>query len=91
MPLSALPPLDRLEVACRVNGEERQHGYAKDMAFGIVEVVAYVSHIMTLEPGDLVVTGTPAGVGPLQPGDRVEVEIPGVGVLSNPVTSPPPP
>ena len=90
VPLSDLPPLDRLEVACRVNGEERQQGYAKDMAFGIVEIVAYISHIMTLEAGDLVATGTPAGVGPLQPGDRVEVEIPGVGVLSNPVTAPPP-
>ena len=81
--LSALSPVDELEVICRVNGEERQHGYVRDMAFGFARILSYISHIMTLEPGDLVVTGTPAGVGPLHEGDRVEVEIPGVGVLSN--------
>ena len=83
--LSALPPVEELEVICRVNGEERQHGYVRDMAFGLAHILSYVSHIMTLEPGDLVATGTPSGVGPLGPGDVVEVEIPGVGVLSNPV------
>ncbi len=57
----------------------------RDMSFGFAHVLSYDSHIMTLEPGDLVATGTPAGVGLLVPGDRVEVEIPGVGVLSNPV------
>src|SRR2546422_752031 len=60
---------------------------ASQMAFGIVALVAYVSQAMTLEPGDLIATGTPAGVGPLQPGDVVEVEIPGVGVLRNPVVA----
>jgi 2-keto-4-pentenoate hydratase/2-oxohepta-3-ene-1,7-dioic acid hydratase in catechol pathway len=74
-----------LEVRCRVNGVERQHGRARDMAFGILTLVAYISHVMTLEPGDLIATGTPSGVGPLHPGDVVEVEIPGVGVLRNPV------
>jgi len=87
--LSALPPVEELEVICRVNGEERQHGYVRDMTFGLAHILSYVSHIMTLEPGDLVATGTPAGVGPLGPGDRVEVEIPGVGVLSNPVVEEP--
>ena len=77
-----------LEVICRVNGEERQRGRAADMAFSIPELIAYISGIMTLEPGDVVATGTPAGVGPLQPGDRVEVEIAGVGVLANPVRQP---
>jgi 2-keto-4-pentenoate hydratase/2-oxohepta-3-ene-1,7-dioic acid hydratase in catechol pathway len=77
--------LSGLEVVCRVNGVERQHGRAADMAFGIPMLVAYISRIMTLEPGDLVATGTPAGVGPLVGGDEVEVEIPGVGVLRNPV------
>lgn len=81
--------LTRLEVRCRVNGAERQHGRARDMAFGILTLVAYASQVMTLEPGDLIATGTPSGVGPLKPGDVVEVEIPGVGVLRNPVASEP--
>ena len=85
VPLADLPPLDELEVICRVNGEERQHGYVHQMAFDIPTILAYISEIMTLEPGDLVATGTPSGVGPLHPGDRVEVEVPGIGVLSNPV------
>ncbi|MFC1530225.1 fumarylacetoacetate hydrolase family protein [Gemmatimonadota bacterium] len=72
-----------LEVICRVNGEVRQHGHARDMQFSIPMVVAYISSIMTLEPGDLIATGTPAGVGPLLPGDTVEVEIPSVGLLTN--------
>ena len=70
---------------CRVNGEVRQHGRAVEMAFSIPALIAYVSSIMTLEPGDVIATGTPAGVGPLRGGDVVEVEIPGVGTLSNPV------
>jgi len=78
---------DELEVFCRVNGKERQHGRAPDMVFSIVALVSFVSHVMTLEPGDLIATGTPAGVGPLAPGDVVEVEIPGVGVLRNPVVA----
>jgi 2-keto-4-pentenoate hydratase/2-oxohepta-3-ene-1,7-dioic acid hydratase in catechol pathway len=74
-----------LEVFGRLNGEERQHGLASAMVFSIPVLLAYISDVMTLEPGDLVATGTPAGVGPLAPGDVVEVEIPGVGILSNPV------
>jgi 2-keto-4-pentenoate hydratase/2-oxohepta-3-ene-1,7-dioic acid hydratase in catechol pathway len=74
-----------LEVICRVNGSERQRGAAMQMQFSIPALVAFISGIMTLEPGDLVATGTPAGVGPLRHGDVVEVEIPGVGILSNPV------
>lgn len=76
-----------LEVFCRVNGVERQHGHARDMVFSIAALVAYISHVMTLERGDLIATGTPAGVGPLKPGDTVEVEIPGVGLLRNPVAT----
>ena len=76
-----------LEVLCRVNGAVRQHGHARDMVFPITSLVAYISQVMTLEPGDLIATGTPAGVGPLHAGDVVEVEIPGVGVLRNPVTA----
>ena len=87
VPLDRLLPIEQLEVFCRVNGEERQHGVAGDMAFGIPEILSYISQVMTLEPGDLVATGTPAGVGPLVPGDVVEVEIPGVGKITNAVRS----
>ena len=76
-----------LEVIGRVNGVERQRGRTSEMIFSIPELLSYISAVMTLEPGDLVATGTPAGVGPLAPGDVVEVEIPGVGILSNPVRS----
>ena len=74
-----------LEVIGRVNGTVRQHGRAREMHFGIPTLVSFISGVMTLEPGDLILTGTPAGVGPLAAGDIVEVEIPGVGILRNPV------
>jgi 2-keto-4-pentenoate hydratase/2-oxohepta-3-ene-1,7-dioic acid hydratase in catechol pathway len=84
-----VPDLDwrTLEVIGRVNGVERQRGSATQMIFSIPALLSYISAIMTLEPGDLVATGTPAGVGTLASGDVVEVEIPGVGILSNPVRS----
>jgi 2-keto-4-pentenoate hydratase/2-oxohepta-3-ene-1,7-dioic acid hydratase in catechol pathway len=74
-----------LELLCRVNGVEHQRAKASDMHFSIPELVSFLSGIMTLEPGDLIATGTPAGTAPLHHGDVVEVEIPGVGILSNPV------
>ncbi len=74
-----------LELICRVNGVQRQRARSTDMAFSIPELISFLSGIMTLEPGDLIATGTPAGTAPLQHGDVVEVEIPGVGILSNPV------
>jgi 2-keto-4-pentenoate hydratase/2-oxohepta-3-ene-1,7-dioic acid hydratase in catechol pathway len=74
-----------LELVCRVNGLERQRAKATDMHFSIPELVSFLSGIMTLEPGDLIATGTPAGTAPLHDGDIVEVEIPGIGILSNPV------
>lgn len=74
-----------LEVIARVNGEVRQHGHAGDMIFGIPDLISYISRIMTLEPGDIIATGTPEGVGPLVPGDIVEIEIPGVSNTINPV------
>jgi 2-keto-4-pentenoate hydratase/2-oxohepta-3-ene-1,7-dioic acid hydratase in catechol pathway len=76
-----------LEVICRVNGEVRQQGRASQMAFSIPFLVSYISRVMTLEAGDVIATGTPAGVGPLQAGDTVEVEVPGIGTISNPVRS----
>jgi 2-keto-4-pentenoate hydratase/2-oxohepta-3-ene-1,7-dioic acid hydratase in catechol pathway len=78
---------EELEVVTRINGEERQRGSTALMMVGIIDLVVYVSRMMTLEPGDLILTGTPAGVGPVLAGDRMEVEIEGVGVLSNPVES----
>jgi 2-keto-4-pentenoate hydratase/2-oxohepta-3-ene-1,7-dioic acid hydratase in catechol pathway len=74
-----------LELICRVNDAERQRARATDMHFSIPELVSFLSGIMTLEPGDLIATGTPAGTSPLSDGDVVEVEIPGVGILRNPV------
>ena len=79
--------LSSLTVVTRVNGKERQHGSASEMLFSIPDLLAYVSNVMTLEPGDVVATGTPAGVGTLQPGDEVEVEIVGVSRVRNPVQS----
>jgi 2-keto-4-pentenoate hydratase/2-oxohepta-3-ene-1,7-dioic acid hydratase in catechol pathway len=75
-----------LEVTCRVNGEVRQRGNTSEMVFSPAQLIAYISAIMTLEPGDAIMTGTPAGVGPLIEGDEVEVEVAGVGILKNPVT-----
>ena len=74
-----------LELICRVNGVQCQRARSTDMHFSIPELISFLSGIMTLEPGDLIATGTPAGTAPLQHGDVVEVEIPGVGILSNPV------
>jgi 2-keto-4-pentenoate hydratase/2-oxohepta-3-ene-1,7-dioic acid hydratase in catechol pathway len=74
-----------LELRCRVNGAERQRAKATDMHFSIPELISFLSGVMTLEPGDLIATGTPAGTAPLHDGDVVEVEITGVGTLSNPV------
>ena len=79
--------LASLRVRTLVNGQVRQDGTAGDMVFDIPTLVSYISGVMTLEPGDLVLTGTPAGVGTLAPGDVVEVEIAGVSRVRNPVTS----
>lgn len=73
-----------LIVETRVNGDVRQHGSTKDFIFSIPQLVAYITAAITLEPGDLLLTGTPAGVAPLAPGDRVEVSITDLGTLSNP-------
>lgn len=80
--------LSTLQVVTRVNGTERQRGSASQMAFSIPMLLSYISSVMTLEPGDLVCTGTPAGVGTLHPGDVVEVEVPGISRVRNPVVAP---
>ncbi len=74
---------DDLRLVVRVNGEVRQDGRTRDMVFPVGTLLAYISSVMTLLPGDLVLTGTPAGVGPLLAGDRVEVSIEGLGTLEN--------
>ncbi len=81
----AVEDLEGLSVVTRVNGNVRQEGFVRDMIFPIPYVIAYASRVMTLREGDVVSSGTPEGVGPLVPGDTVEVEIPGVGAVSNPV------
>ncbi len=79
-----LDPADVL-LTCSVNGQMRQMGSTRDMVFPVARLVAFISAVMTLEPGDVILTGTPAGVGPLLDGDEVSVEIEGIGVLTNPV------
>ena len=83
----AVEDLESLVVRCRVNGEPRQEGRSGEMTFSIPFLLSWISHVMTLEPGDLILTGTPHGVGPLAAGDVVEVEIEGLGVLRNPVVA----
>jgi len=72
-------------ITCKVSGQPRQMASSRDMIFNVNELIAYLSSIMTLEPGDIIFTGTPSGIGALQPGDIVEVEIEGLGKLINPV------
>jgi 2-keto-4-pentenoate hydratase/2-oxohepta-3-ene-1,7-dioic acid hydratase in catechol pathway len=72
-------------ISCKVSGQPRQMASTRDMVFNVGKIVAFISSVMTLEPGDLIFTGTPAGVGPLHDGDVVEVDIDGLGVLTNPV------
>jgi 2-keto-4-pentenoate hydratase/2-oxohepta-3-ene-1,7-dioic acid hydratase in catechol pathway len=90
--------LQSLRIEARVNGDPLQSGTTADMIFSIAETIAFLSQFMTLEPGDIIATGTPAGVGftreppvRLRAGDRVEVEVEGLGVLSNPVIDERPP
>jgi 2-keto-4-pentenoate hydratase/2-oxohepta-3-ene-1,7-dioic acid hydratase in catechol pathway len=80
--VTGLDPSD-LRIETRVNGRVRQSGQTSSMAFPVTHLIRYMSHAMTLEPGDLIATGTPAGVGPLLEGDVCEVEVEGVGTLRN--------
>jgi 2-keto-4-pentenoate hydratase/2-oxohepta-3-ene-1,7-dioic acid hydratase in catechol pathway len=77
-------PVDAL-ITCHVNGELRQMASTRDMVFHIDQLIAFISSIMTLEPGDIIMTGTPAGISPLHPGDTVVVSIDGIGKLQNSV------
>ncbi|HQN44714.1 MAG TPA: fumarylacetoacetate hydrolase family protein [Anaerolineaceae bacterium] len=79
-------PADAL-LTCRVNAEIRQMATIRDMVFTIPQLITFISSVMTLEPGDVILTGTPAGVGPMVAGDTVTVEIEGLGELKNPVSA----
>ena len=82
-----LDPASGLGVTTTLNGETRQDGNTRDMAFGVPEIIAHVSSFMTLLPGDVILTGTPAGVGRMVPGDSVSVTVDGIGTLTNQVVS----
>ena len=77
----------RLGIITRVNGAVRQNGTTADLLFSVPAIIAYLSRYMTLLPGDMIMTGTPAGVGPIQVGDTIEVEIEGIGILRNDVVA----
>jgi 2-keto-4-pentenoate hydratase/2-oxohepta-3-ene-1,7-dioic acid hydratase in catechol pathway len=77
--------VNSLRITTRLDGQVKQEGSAGEMLFPVDVIISYVSAFMTLEPGDLIATGTPPGVGPMQPGSTVEVEISGIGVLRNPI------
>jgi 2-keto-4-pentenoate hydratase/2-oxohepta-3-ene-1,7-dioic acid hydratase in catechol pathway len=81
--------LATLHLVTRVNGVVRQDARTSDLIFDVATLIAFCSRYLTLEPGDLISTGTPAGVGNLEPGDLVEVEVEGIGVLANPVIAAP--
>jgi len=80
-------PAEPHTITASVNGVIKQDGVTSDLVFGVAELVSFVSRVMTLLPGDVILTGTPSGVGPIVEGDRVEVEIEGIGVLLNPVVN----
>jgi len=80
-----VPPLDAITVVTRVNGVEKQRATSGEMVFSIPDLLSYISHIMTLDAGDLICTGTPSGIAPLQAGDVVDVELVGYSRVSNPV------
>ncbi len=85
VPPQQIGDVHNLEITCRLNGKTVQHSNTKHMIFNIPEIIAFISKNFTLEKGDIIITGTPSGVGPLQHGDVVEVEIENIGILRNPV------
>jgi len=88
LPADLVKPPVEIDVRCSVNGEMKQDGNTRDFIFDIPFMIEYITKIMALEPGDVVTTGTPSGVGPIEPGDEVSVTCSGVGTLTNPVTAP---
>ena len=80
-------PLEDHTLECLVNGVVRQGASVNDLIFGVAELIEFITSVMTLLPGDVILTGTPAGVGPIVDGDRVEVRLDGIGTLANPVVA----
>ena len=80
---TAIPDPDNLTVEAYLNGERRQHGNTRNMVFPVAAQVSFISRIMTLHPGDVIATGTPFGIGPMVPGDVVEIRVEGIGRLRN--------
>jgi 2-keto-4-pentenoate hydratase/2-oxohepta-3-ene-1,7-dioic acid hydratase in catechol pathway len=78
---------DDLAIQSRLNGELKQNARTSDLIFGVPFLIQFISRVMTLNPGDVIMTGTPSGVGPMKPGDTIEVEVEGIGVLKNPVAA----
>ena len=87
VPVGTVGDLQDLELTLTVNGEVRQHGNTRNMIFPVARLISYVTRFMTMEPGDILITGTPEGVSEIRPGDTVRAEIRGVGSVTNPVTS----
>ena len=94
VPAADVPDPQALPIRAVLNGNVMQESNTSNMIFGVAEVIAFISQAITLEPGDLIITGTPAGVGAfrdppvwLQPGDEITIEIDGVGSITNPVTA----
>ena len=88
-PLAPAHDIHDLEISCRVNGKVRQHGSTSMMIYTPEELIAFISKWMTLEEGDIIATGTPSGVGPIVPGDLIDMRIEGVRTLTNPVRAKP--
>ncbi|MDP1761430.1 MAG: fumarylacetoacetate hydrolase family protein, partial [Deltaproteobacteria bacterium] len=84
---TAIPDPDNLMVEAYLNGERRQHGNTRNMVFGVAAQVSFISRIMTLRPGDVIATGTPFGIGPMAPGDVVEIRVEGIGRLQTRVVT----
>ena len=83
---TGLDPTD-LDISTRLNGEVKQQANTSDLLFPVARLISYISEAMTLLPGDVIMTGTPSGVGPFAPGDTIEIEISGIGTLRNPVVA----
>jgi 2-keto-4-pentenoate hydratase/2-oxohepta-3-ene-1,7-dioic acid hydratase in catechol pathway len=82
-----IPDPDHLTVEAYLNGDRRQHSNTSNMVFGVAALVSFISRVMTLLPGDIIATGTPSGIGPMHPGDVVEIRVEGIGALRNPVVA----
>ena len=87
LPAGSCEDVQNLDISCRLNGRTVQSSNTRNMIFSVAEIISFISRNFTLYPDDIILTGTPSGVGPLKPGDSVEVEISEIGVLRNPVVS----